>query len=200
MSLKALTLRHPWAFAVAYLGKNCENRTWDDHLCNLNRVYDLLGQQIAIHGGAAPQQPKRAMPLHKLAESNLWRQHCEDLAAIKYGPMLGQPLPEAARAYLAKVSAGGPLLPEHFICTGIVAVATVQRITRASRSDWAAHGQLHIELSEVIALPSPVGCPGAQGLWTLPEAIEEAVQHELTRWSIGQIPPESGKAAEEWLR
>lgn len=198
--MRALTLRHPWAFAVGFLQKDCENRDWDDHLCQLNGIHAMLGQRIAIHGGAAPQRPKRATPLHKLAESNLWRQHCEDLDGLRYGPMLGQPLPTAARRYLLERSQGQRLTPEHFICTGVVAVATVQRITRASTSRWAAQGQLHIELSEVITLPRPVACPGAQGLWVLPEAIEEAVQHELTRWSVAQVPADSGKAAGEWLR
>lgn len=198
--MKALTLRHPWTFAIAYLGKDCENRDWTDDLAELNGIRQQIGQQIAIHGGATPQRPKRAVPLHKLAESNLWRQHCEALDAIRYGPMLGQPLPHAARQFLRDHHQGGPLTPELFILPGVVAVATVQRVTRSSNSPWAVPGALHIELSDVITLPSPVECPGMQGLWSLPPSIEQDVREELTAWSRVQVPQDSGKTAGEWLR
>ena len=46
--MQAITLKHPWAFAIARLGKRVENRTWKPP----NR---LLGQRIAIHGGAIPK-------------------------------------------------------------------------------------------------------------------------------------------------
>lgn len=47
----ALTLKHPWPFAIFRLGKDIENRNW-----KLPEKY--LGQTIAIHGGAFPKGHK----------------------------------------------------------------------------------------------------------------------------------------------
>lgn len=186
MTLKALTLRHPWAFAVAFLQKNVENRDWTPELANLNGIYGMVGQQIAIHGGAAPVRPKSGRHWSALAPSNLWRQHCEDLQAVH--ALLGGNLPDAAARYLAQTYPGQSLTPELFILPGIVAVATVERVTRDSRSPWAVTGHLHIELSEVIVLPRPVQTSGKQGLWALDPDIEAAVNRQLTEWSRRQVP------------
>lgn len=198
--MRGLTLRAPWAFAISFLGKNVENREWDDRLARLNDAYSLPGQEVAIHGGSAPLRPKRK-PWRELDPKNPWYQLCEALENWQLAEEMGEKLlTQEAHDYLTKVRQGGPLQPEHFVMTGVVAVATVQRVTRASQSMWATQGDLHIELAEVKVLPRPVACPGAQGLWTLPEAIEEAVRDELTRWSVAQVPVDSGKTAEEWLR
>jgi hypothetical protein len=42
--LKALTLRYPWAWAIAFAGKDVENRTWKPPAA-------LFGTRIAIHAG-----------------------------------------------------------------------------------------------------------------------------------------------------
>lgn len=195
--MKALTLRHPWAFAVAHLGKTIENREWDDRLAELFGLPQLVGEQIAIHGGAAPQRPKRPKPLDKLSRDNLWRQHCEDLQGVHR--ILGGELPDPAAQFLAQRGII-TLTPEAFILPGIVAVATISGTTRASRDPWAAQGQLHILLSDVITLTEPVQVPGAQGFWTVPPSVEADVRKQLTAWSRVQIPADSGRTAEEWLR
>ena len=184
--MKALTLKHPWAFAVAYLGKDCENREWNDRLTELMGIRGELGQRIAIHGGAAPVRPKSGRHWSQLAPTNSWRQHCEDLQAVH--TLLEGHLPEAAARHIAMAYPGERLCPEHFITPGVVAVATVERITRTSGSRWAASGHLHIELSEVIALPRPVQTSGKQGLWALDPDIEAAVSRQLTEWSRRQVP------------
>jgi hypothetical protein len=40
--MKALTLHQPWAYAVAHLGKDIENRTWKPPVA-------LTGQRVAVH-------------------------------------------------------------------------------------------------------------------------------------------------------
>ncbi len=45
--MKALTLRHPWPYCFARLGKDIENRSWPF-------PGDLVGQPIALHGGVMP--------------------------------------------------------------------------------------------------------------------------------------------------
>lgn len=196
--MKALTLRHPWAFAVAHCGKDVENREWDDRLADLMGVRQMIGEQIAIHGGARPQRPKRAKHWSQLSDTNIWRQCCSDLEGLSH--ILERDLPDPAARYLAARYPGQPLTPEMFVIPGVVAVATIQRVTRTSSSRWAVPSQLHIELAEVITLPTPVQCPGSQGLWTLPPSIEDDVRQELTAWSRAQIPADSGRTAEEWLQ
>lgn len=44
---------------------------------------------------------------------------------------------------------------------------------------WAARGQYHWRLANVRALPEPVPCKGALGLWTLPDDVEAAVAAQL---------------------
>ncbi|CAB4191487.1 hypothetical protein UFOVP1229_36 [uncultured Caudovirales phage] len=46
--MKALTLRHPWAFSIAHWGKRIENRSWKPWK-------EVVGQRIAIHGGEIPK-------------------------------------------------------------------------------------------------------------------------------------------------
>ena len=46
--LKALTLRHPWPWAIVELGKDIENRTWKPPRA-------MVGKWFAIHGGKAPK-------------------------------------------------------------------------------------------------------------------------------------------------
>lgn len=45
--MKALTLLNPWAQAIAYWGKDVENRTWAPPA-------SLVGERIAIHAGKLP--------------------------------------------------------------------------------------------------------------------------------------------------
>jgi hypothetical protein len=45
--VKALTLHAPWAHAVAWLGKDIENRGW-------RPPASVIGTRIAIHAGASP--------------------------------------------------------------------------------------------------------------------------------------------------
>ncbi|WP_288481359.1 hypothetical protein [uncultured Deinococcus sp.] len=191
--MKALTLCHPWPFAVAYLGKGVENREWDDRLAHLMGVHEMTGQLVAIHGGRAPTRPRRANVL----PTNPWRQFTGDLGHIR-DTILGGELPDAAAQYLA--GRDGPLAPEHFILPGIVAVATLSGSTRSSREPWAASGCLHLLLSEVIALPKPVQCPGAQGFWKVPEVIEKDVTAQY-RAAINARPRQwESFSGRDWLQ
>jgi hypothetical protein len=52
--MPALTLWEPWASAVAYHGKDVENRSWAP-------PRDLVGQRIAIHAGMKIDKPAIAM-------------------------------------------------------------------------------------------------------------------------------------------
>lgn len=47
--MKALTLKQPWAWAVAHAGKDVENRSWKP-------PQSIIGQRIAIHAGLARER------------------------------------------------------------------------------------------------------------------------------------------------
>lgn len=185
--MKALTLKHPWPFAVAFLGKDVENREWDDQLAERLGLPYRLGEQIAIHGGCVP----------KRGRNKAWKEFMGDLAVIRC--LLDGQLPSQALTYLHDQAQSGPLLPEHFIMPGVVAVTALTHSTRNSRSEWAAPGQLHLLLSNTVALAEPVQVRGDRGFWELPEVIEEEVQRQMLAWSQHQIPPETGRNGASWL-
>lgn len=70
--MKALTLRQPWPYAVCYLGKDIENRTWEPSL--------EVGDYLAIHGGKKPTGG------WALEEAILDQQYICDLADISGFP------------------------------------------------------------------------------------------------------------------
>lgn len=62
--------------------------------------------------------------------------------------------------------------------TGIVAVCTLAGSTTSSTDPWFA-GPFAWRLNDVVALPEPVPCPGAQGIWVIPPEIAEKVLAQL---------------------
>ena len=193
----ALTLKHPWSWAIAHAEKRIENREWDDRLCEVFGVPRLIGEKIAIHGGSAPQRPKGRKHWRELSEKNPWREFCEGLEAVQ--SMLDGDLPESAAQDLARRCPSGPLRPECFILPGIVAVGVLQGVTRASRDRWAAQGCLHLLLADVVTLPEPVACPGAQGFWTVPDVIAAEVQRQVAQVQVTRPAQYAHMDGAAWL-
>jgi hypothetical protein len=171
--VKALTLRAPWAFAVAYLGKRTENRDWDPRTAELMGLPYIIkaGEPIAIHGGTPPKRGK----------NKGWREFEAGFEAMV--EMSGGMLTPEAEAYLQGVMGSGPMALEHFLTPGIVAVATVTHATRGTplNDPWAIPGQLHLLLNPVFTLPEAVPCAGSQGFWTVDEDTEEEVGRQVAR-------------------
>ncbi|GGS98800.1 hypothetical protein GCM10010156_66150 [Planobispora rosea] len=46
-------------------------------------------------------------------------------------------------------------------------------------SPWAVPGMWHWRLSEIRALPEPIACTGALGLWTIPPGVQAALADQL---------------------
>lgn len=146
--MKALTLWQPWAWAVAHAGKDIENRTWAP-------PRNALGTRIAIHAGM----------------------RYDDSAWLYLANPTTSPVP--ASFMLEKE--GVLDVPEDDECVrgAILAVATLKDIVRlgegpASISPWY-EGPVGWVLSDTIALRNPVPCRGAQGLWTMPAEVRDAV-------------------------
>lgn len=157
--MKALTLRHPWPFAICFMGKRIENRSWKPPTA-------MIGQRFAIHGGKQPAGADNIADIRFTFE-DLERQHGRCDYRVNDG-----------------------LTVRDIILPGIVATAVLDRVvsltafrTRdadpALRDPWFdadVEGNVGWVLRDLIVLPSPIPCKGAQGLWELPFAIESEVR------------------------
>ena len=150
--MKALTLIQPWSWAIAHAGKRVENRMWSP-------PRELIGHRIAIHAG--------------------------------------KKLDDAARLWLADEADKTPPCNGGYVLGAVESVATlVDVVALAGRSvrHWGKlsdddlsevidsvwfQGPVGWVLGDVIALPRPVPCRGAQKLWTAPADIEADINRQI---------------------
>lgn len=162
MSRLAATLWPEWAWAVAHLNKNRENRMWWEER--------LRGQWLCIHGGASiggEPMPKRcgAYPLAAHIEA------LDDVAAM--ADHAGCFVEARNRLTIETVLREG---------RGIVAVCKVPGYEVGNARGWyAGRPQFGWILENVITLPQPVPCRGAQRLWELPGDVEQQVREQVQR-------------------
>lgn len=147
--MRALTLKHPWAFCVARWGKRIENRTWYPPKA-------LIGQRIAIHGGKVPTSRFELQGIRLLVD---------DLIKVH-----GLPDYEVN---------GDLTLQDIVDNAGIVAVATLSGTVTEAANPWKDHGSIGWVLSDVIVLLRPIPCKGAQGLWAVPEDVERQIIEQI---------------------
>ena len=156
--MKALTLKQPWAWAVAHAGKDVENRTWKP-------PQSVIGQRIAIHAGKAWSEASRwalqmfADGLFPPAEPH-----------IVFGAII------AVATIGGWVTDGGNY--ETRLFAGNYLGAAPLAVKKARHSKWFA-GPYGWLLTDVIALPKPIPCKGQQGLWTVPADIEAEIDRQL---------------------
>lgn len=137
----ALTLRHPWAYAIARLGKDVENREWPPPPEQLKD-----GDWFALHGGIPPAKGRR----------------------------LNECLADLDRLKAAALAPDG-LGVDEAVLPGVFAVAKFAGCVGASDSPWFA-GPVGWTWSELVVLPEPVACWGAQKLWELPTGVLDEVR------------------------
>lgn len=173
-----LTLRHPWPFAILFLGKSIENRDWsDDFARNIMKLDDAMHQPLAIHGGKAP----------KRGNNRAWRDFEADVDWIARMAMGEPAVMRAWRAHF-KGRDNRPVL-EDFILPGIVGVAQISRADRTGTGPWAVPGALHLHLSDVQLISQPVPHRGALGFWEVEYAAQLAVRQQLPMMpSVFQSP------------
>ena len=150
--MKALTLWQPWAWAVAFGGKDVENRTWAPPV-------GIERERIAIHAG------RRLVPLEDPAWADCKARLRE---ASKRSTRILPALP---------ILPGRDDLPHG----AIVATAIVKGVigpfpvVKADPSPWWS-GPWGWELEDVIPLERAVPCAGTQRLWEVPEPVEFLVR------------------------
>jgi hypothetical protein len=155
--MKALSIRQPWAWAIAHGGKDVENRTWGGGYRG----------PLAIHAGARWDEDgaydKRILrALHQFGD-----RFDPPLRVERLGPKTLR------------------LLRDQQLTPGaVVAVVRVELVCIGQRgcgceSPWAVQGQYHWRLGDVQPLAEPVPCKGRLGLWDLPADVEAAVMQQL---------------------
>jgi hypothetical protein len=166
--MKALTLYPEWAFAVCYLGKPIENRTYAP-------PKSLMGERIAIHAGL------RFGGKYLLNNSNHRR------GVLKHFAMVAQQAAYADVTFqvhedgcmtLWKTLDGGVVRRTWYVdsvATGaIVATAEVVGFTTFPAGGdkyaygWGAEGHVGWKLNAVSVLQTPVPAVGHQRLWSVP--------------------------------
>lgn len=159
--LLALTVWQPWASLLAAGVKPVENRDWTPESYNLR-----AGDHLAIHASV------------KLDRES-WEaayQIAEQVGALPSLPWLAS-LPEVDTS-----GRFGKARLRHALETAapygaIVAVGVLDEVRREPRGDdpwWC--GPVGWYLRDVVALPTPVPCKGAQGLWRVEGDVLDRVR------------------------
>lgn len=148
--LRALTVRQPWAWAIATQGKNIENRTWKTPYRGL----------VAIHAGKSGEDMDAVLPVDQAD-----RRFRAIYAKVKLSRAM---TPEAVHLLCGRVVAVAELRGCHEEEYGGVRCGP-----------WAIPGQWHWNLFDARPLSEPVPCKGALGLWRLPDDVEKAVRAQL---------------------
>jgi hypothetical protein len=156
--MRALSVRQPWAWAIAYAGKTVENRS---------RRFNHEGL-VAIHASLGLDEP-----------GFFPRNEAGHTAARKLDALGGRSNFWDARHFYI----GGHRHPG----LGLGAIIAVARFDHchysadchAKCSPWAIDGQWHICLDDVRPLAEPVPARGKLGLWTVPEDVESAVRAQI---------------------
>ena len=167
--MKAITVKQPWAWAIAHGQKDIENRTWGTGYRG----------PIAIHAGARWDEDgaydKRVLrALHGFGD-----RFDPPLRVERLGPKTVR------------------LLRDQQLTPGaVVAVADLVGICTARSTAeqcgcglWAVDGQCHWKVANVRPLPEPVPCKGRLGLWDLPDEVDVAAVSQLAE------AEQSGEAA-----
>lgn len=152
--LRAITLIQPWAHCIVRLGKRVENRTWTPPV-------SMVGGWLAIHAGKK---------LDREALEELVLERGQYTAAEVIGAEITvRGMAQSAIVALVRldgwVHGTQELLPELRTVTESYCIEADRALAVVRDRYWA--GPVGWVLGDVVVLPEPVPCRGAQGLWTV---------------------------------
>lgn len=179
VDIRGLTLRHPWAFAIARLNKRVENRSWPP-----SRMGGNAGMWLAIHGGKVPRYASDDVAVEMEA----------DIRALltKWDEVVQQCTSEQRRWLKREwlpAERDGQVQLGDFVTPGIVAVAKLTAVSTGDVGFWQIDGQYHWHM-EVTPLRMAVPHRGAQGLWQLEPAALARVQELYLEARASQAVPQ----------
>lgn len=181
--MKAITIWPEWAWAICYLGKPVENRTWSP-------PKGMIGQRIAIHAGASIGGVKTeqacgnaVIKLVNMAVDSGWNLE------------LGGPVLDVFEKNGVRVEFDARSIQKSaIVATAILAGSTEGywchhegQIKSASKTmvevtpgieclGWQAEGQFHWLLEDVKVLDEPIPMKGKQKLWSLPAETADVLR------------------------
>lgn len=172
-TLRALSVRQPWAWAIALGGKHVENRHWSTRHRGLLAIHASCRRGWDQDSGALDSRIIRAV--HDSARTPDGR----------LDPPIACHLNQQ-RTRITELSADD----QRWAFGAIVGVARLVDIHAASEcpgqcAPWGSPGGHHWVLSDARALAEPVPCKGRLGLWQLPPEVEAAVRGQLAEVSHG---------------
>lgn len=146
--MRCLTLWPEWLPAFLYMGKRVENR-------GCRPPASLIGQRLALHGGASIGGGSRKRGLRWLSET-----------AAHAGWHVDQDLRAGQSLYFYPTGRREGHMLVRIPVGHVVATCRVVGAVRDSDSRWAIPGQWHWLLDDLQPLPTgPVPAKGKQGLW-----------------------------------
>lgn len=135
--MKALTVRQPWAWAIAKGYKTIENRS---------RATSHRGP-LAIHAGRRWDEPKE-----------LWLRN-----AVSIARNLGFPLPNYLADDMPYADTG--LIIAVVDVVDVCTASRGGPVLKCDCGPWANAGETHWKLADAYLLPDPVSAKGRLGLW-----------------------------------
>jgi hypothetical protein len=156
--MRALTIRNPWAWAIAHGHKKVENRTWVPHIRNLRTF-------IAISASKEREVPAT----HTLKVNELCPTFPQ--GGMEFG------------AVVAVVRLVGLLQLDEYCDV----VDQMWHHKELSWPQWCeqnplwrrwAFGPRCWVFDDVFKLPKPVPCKGSLGLWMLPDSVLEPIRRQ----------------------
>ena len=175
--MRALTLWPEWAWAVARLGKNVENRTWPPP-----KTLEP-GARIAIHAGMTFGGSEARYcgvntvfnPVIEMARRSGWRLAVEAAENEVFGYSVRTAM-DTVRSKIHKMQRGAVVAVAKF--AGYLGPGQ-RRVPPGMEGvdlwSWWAQDQFGWILKDVVTLREPVACRGKQGLWKLEPAVMHAV-------------------------
>lgn len=144
--IPGLTTWQPWAGLIADSYKTVENRSWMTHHTGL----------LAIHAasGAGPRADQEQAIATAARLAGLTRDVVERSMEVR-GAVVAVARLTGVCSLSLDVPPGEP--------------------PACGCGPWAFPGQRHFRLADVLALPEPVPCRGAQRLWQLPDDVYDAI-------------------------
>lgn len=163
MTIKILTVRQPWAWAIIHGGKDVENRS-------RNIAGDYRGT-VAIHAGLTTDLDAMSRDMvGRIATTRLFRPEREWFSNSPNGAIIG--VVDLVDVHHSDNCPGRTVVED-------VGTNLVKGYHDSLCSPWAMYRNWHLILANPRPLPEPIPHKGALGLRTLPAEVEALIWAQI---------------------